>query len=284
MKFKSSAPSLAILALSLICLLTSMKNLISGFRPLAVPALAQDMADDKLGDAKRPATLSAANMAWFGRPPATLTDPTNSGDNLAANFQLKGVSRSLDPAIAGAFIAKIGELEKYYRIGDALPDRAGSLLGVFADHVTIKNGSRVLILGFAGASGPTATKPAVAAAEKSPFFNLPPDLPPPAMKPVSKAELIRQFVSEPDKLLAQAGLASVTPGQKAGYRFTGGDTQGVFANAGILPGDVIRSVNGHAVGDAQADRLLLPVMGGAKAADFDVVRNGQHLPIHYIVP
>lgn len=82
-----------------------------------------------------------ARSGWFGLPPQEQAQASGTaGQSLAARFELKGVSRSGDKALAGAFIAEKNQPEHYYRIGDDLPGGAGTLDTVFADHIVVRQG------------------------------------------------------------------------------------------------------------------------------------------------
>jgi type II secretory pathway component PulC len=76
-------------------------------------------------------------LKWFGGIPdkAVVSDLST-----AVQLELKGISKSGQSQLAGAFIAEKGKPESYYRIGDALPAGAGVLQSVYDDHVIVRNG------------------------------------------------------------------------------------------------------------------------------------------------
>ena len=283
----------SVAGLSVLCLCLAVGNVLKMSAALSQSSLKESVPVSGDGAVQQQTAEAVAKLGWFGAVPGEDAGSGNAAKpKLSDIFELKGVSQSPDTVVAGAFIAEKGQMEKglaekYYRRGDALPQNAGKLLDVFADHVTVQSGVSVLTLGFpnAWAVAQNTAQPGIAATDdKSPYTLMPPDPPVPVKHDPSKAELVKQFITDPDKLLLQAGLSSVRPGEKAGYEFNGGDTAGVFAHAGIMPGDIIQSVNGRAVGNPRTDSLLIPLMAGLKTVDFTVQRGDQHVVVHYTVP
>jgi type II secretion system protein C len=232
--------------------------------------------------AQRPDARGVASLGWFGTAPDDAA-VAQAGDGGSSTLQLKGISQSDDPLLAGAFIAIRGGTEAYYRRGEALPGNGGILEDVYADHVTLRNGDVFTTLNF-GAAAPaeatakTETTPGtvIAGGEASAFVKEP---------DVAVAmEAAKKFAENPAAMLKEVGLEPVSPGKDMGYRFTGGDTRHVFDGSGLVKGDVITAVNGIAIGDAANDAVMLPNFVGLRTLSLSVRRGDKENIIEYHMP
>lgn len=229
--------------------------------------------------AAAPGVEAITRLNWFGVSPEDAN--TNEAQGV---LELKGISQAKNAAFAGAYIAERGKPEAYFRVGDALPAGSGILKEVLADHVVVERAGVRIVLGFArsDAQAPAIKPPEAAGA--NPFFTLPPDKVVKTLPPPSPAELAKRFATDPEALLAEAGLQSVEADAKKGYRFSGEDAQRVFDSVQLRKGDVIVSVNGSAVGNPKTDRLLMPTLLTAKTLTLDVLRDGKTVKVDYTIP
>jgi Type II secretion system protein C len=100
------------------------------------------------GSASLPGLDGVAALQWFGTDKDLASESTQRADSLA-RLELKGISRSSDRTLVGAFIAIQGGPEGYFRIGDRLPANSGTVAGVFSDHVDISvSNNRIIQLRF----------------------------------------------------------------------------------------------------------------------------------------
>lgn len=247
----------------------------------SLPHTAPTMAQTDAAAPTLPGVEPITQRQWFG---------VAAGDALRANetsnLVLKGISRTEDATIAGAFIAEAGKPEHFYRVGDPLPGESGTLQSVAADHVVIMRDGTYSRLNFAtpNASGTRPSSPSVGAAG-SPFVLLPPDAPKgESLAKVTPAELAKRFISDPDALLAAAGLEKIATNGKTGYALGGGSNAALFERAGMNRGDVVLAINGHTVGNPASDRLLVPGLLTTKTIEVDVLRNGKKQRLSVPVP
>ncbi|WP_097460210.1 type II secretion system protein N [Mangrovitalea sediminis] len=139
---------------------------------------------------------------------------------------------------SGAIVAQNGGDTEYYKVGDMLPGNA-KLIEVQSDKILLRRAGRVEALSFADAE---KERQAIEAARTaSPGSVL--------------AEASSQLANNPQAALASAGLQAVKPGLPAGYVFNGNNP--MLSALDLKKGDVIRSVNGHNLGDIQQDRQML---------------------------
>lgn len=216
-------------------------------------------------------------MAWFGVPQEDAPSPPPISEG-GGGPVLKGVSLSESPALTGAFISVNGATESYYRPGDILPENAGMLAEVFADHVTLARAGATVPLGFPAAER-TEPPPDAAQQPAAPVELLPqltPDMP--------LADIVTLFQAEPAMLLKEAGLEAVEADKDMGYRFTGADRHGTFRNTGLQKDDVIIGVNDTPVGDMHNDRLRAADFASARSLKLSVMRDGRPLAIEYRLP
>lgn len=68
-------------------------------------------------------------------------DPASTAPlaDISSQFELRGISTSPQQEMAGAYIAENNTQEKFYHIGDALPNNAGTLLETHTDYIVIKS-------------------------------------------------------------------------------------------------------------------------------------------------
>lgn len=244
-------------------------------------------AGAEITTAANPSTFAAPGVSaitqryWFGIAAGDAAVATQT-----SNLVLKGISRTDNASVAGAFIAEPGKLEHFYRVGETLPGQNGTLQALAPDHVVIMRGGVPSRLGFddVGAAQPSAAAPNASGAS-SPFILLPPDAPrSESLARTTPAELAKRFMSDPEALLASAGLERVSANGKTGYALNGANNAALFARAGMNHGDVVLAVNGRPVGTPSSDRLLVPGLLTAKTLELEVLRGGKKQMLSVPVP
>jgi general secretion pathway protein C len=145
------------------------------------------------------------------------------------------------------------------------------LTGIYDDHVTVSWGGQDRTIVFEpGAGGDVLAEPAV-------FQTDPPvDDPLPDQDAADGDAVLGRYRAEIQEdaagLLARFGL-EVTD---QGYLLTDAASDAVL-QAGLLPGDVINSVNGHPLGDLASDPALFDEVAAIGSANLSVVRDGTTL-------
>jgi len=228
--------------------------------------------------------ISIANFNLFG----VIEQKTVAPDVLNApetklNLELKGVFTAENEAESTAIVSESNKTGETYHIGDRLPGNA-ILSAVYDDHILIKRGSRFEKLKFSEEAFKSASIEASASKK-------------PAARPqrmdrrsnerlkqsrarkaqeqrkseaISKTGAEQQksigdifnsyrdrINSDPESVLRELGVESVTSGESGGYRIGNQISQQQLLQAGLQAGDVILSVNGRPVGDVMQDRSMI---------------------------
>jgi type II secretory pathway component PulC len=170
-------------------------------------------------------------------------------------------------------------VEAFYHPGDMLPGGAGTLVEVFADHVSIEQGGEASDVFLGGSSAQSA---AAAAPQNEEYAPVPEDKPKTSYASIE--ELIVYFQAEPQRVLAQAGLHAVEEYEDKGYRFDGNDTQQVFRGFGLQKDDVILAVNDMAIGDVTNDRFRVSELADKKLLQLKVQRGDKIIGLEYRIP
>ncbi len=172
----------------------------------------------------------------------------------ALPLELKGVFAASPAELSTAFIAVSGAEATPFRVGEAVA--GGTIQAILRDRVVIANAGRSEYLAFPDPAAPPVdpNAPAPPVAKAAPVG--PP--PPPATNAAA--------------LIARLGA---TPSGN-GYRI------GEGAPPGLQPGDVVQSVNGAPLADAQSAQAAFAAAAQAGTAQITIVRDGR--PITLTVP
>jgi general secretion pathway protein C len=180
---------------------------------------------------------------------------------------LKGVFTGDQSASSGAIIEEIGKQAEYYRIGDVLPGNA-TLEEVYPDRVLLKRGGKFETLAFDDSvqtssiarvvSQPKRESEQVSSPEE--FIN----------------EAARRLDENPERALNSVGLSFAEGG---GYVFKGNNP--MLSGMNLEKGDVIRSVNGSALGDVNKDKELMRSLYEEGSIEVEVVRDGASFFVNY---
>lgn len=190
---------------------------------------------------------------------------------------LKGVFTSEQAGASGAIVEEIGKKTDYYGVGDTLPGNA-VLEEVYSDRVLLRRNGRLETLAFEekrskkGQSRIAKVEPTRKANKK-----------PPTPKKIEKVETPQQFMEEatkriqenPEQALGSVGLKA----SSNGYVYQGGNP--MLSGLNMKKGDIIRSVNGHSLGDIQQDKALMNSLYEQGSLEVEVMRDGASFYINY---
>ncbi|AZZ91473.1 general secretion pathway protein GspC [Hahella sp. KA22] len=189
----------------------------------------------------------------------------------ALRLDLYGVVVGGEEGGSGAIIAEKGKSAEYYRINEMLPGGA-KLSAVFPDHVLISRNGALEKLAFddsvavAGSAIEQVARPKNTGAIDSPeeFVNV-------AQK---------RLEEDPRGALASVGLAPVSSGEGAsGYQYDGNNP--MLGAMNLQKGDVIRSVNGHTLGNIEQDRQMIQQLYESGMLEVEIERDGATFTISY---
>lgn len=201
-----------------------------------------------------PVDVSAAiALAPFGR----VTDGAATATALA--LELRGIVLARPPGASAALIAAPGGRPVAYAVGQSVGGAA--IEEIAMDHVRLRVNGRAELLAFPrfGAPLPMAAMPALA-----PIPMAAPIIQPPGAKVPAPA---------PDII---ASLGATPTG--TGYRI-GAPPSDLATRAGLLPGDVIRTVNGQPLGDPARDRQVIAAAGASGAIRIELLRGEQRVTL-----
>ncbi len=241
--------------------------------PVILPAKASNVTQKQSGYASQIPRYHLFGEA--GKKPVVKREEVKEAPKTRLRLVLKGVFTSTQPENAGAIIEELGKSADYYGVGDTLPGNA-TLEEVLADRVLLRRNGRLETLAFAEESK-SKTGQSIAKVTS------------PVVKPtrVTKKEEVvetpEQFISEatqrlaedPEKALGSVGLKA----SDGGYVYQGGNP--MLAGLNLKKGDVIRSVNGHSLGDVQKDKQLMQSLYEQGSLEVEIERDGASFFINY---
>jgi general secretion pathway protein C len=229
------------------------------------------------------------NLAPFGAVAAEPEPEAPLGET-SLDLVLHGVVVQEEPAASIAFIGHQG-ITQGYRPGDPVAERA-TLREVAATQVVLEVDGALQILSFPdrdGAADASAAAPAlsgpdrlrqlVAAQGRGNGGEPPPPEPErgPPQTTQDHIDLWRERIrANPAEVLDRIGLIP-TP---EGYRIDEEHDSGVGL-AGLQAGDVVRSVNGQAVGDVDRDRRLFDEVAASGLARIEVRRGDRTITMSF---
>ncbi|MBC9032511.1 PDZ domain-containing protein [Sphingomonas sp. JC676] len=202
-----------------------------------------------------PDIAAAIALAPFGK--AALAD-ANQPTGLP--LELKGVVAAVPMELSTAFIAVGGQPAQPFRVGEAVS--GATIQSILRDRVILLNGGRSEFLAFpdptlspeqrqaAAAQAPAAPAPQAVTGAVTP--------PPPGPPPGNTAAALQRFDATPTS---------------GGYRI--GDN----GPPGMVPGDVIQSVNGTSLNDPQAANAAFAAAQASGTAQIQILRDGKRLTL-----
>ncbi len=186
---------------------------------------------------------------------------------------LKGVFTAEEGGSSGAIIEEMGKRAEYYSIGSVLPGNA-TLEEVYKDRVLLRRNGRLETLSFdekvLDSESVIAKTIKPRARVKNQANNLEVKTPEQFID-----EATRQIGENPELALKSVGLNATNQG----YVYQGGNS--MLSGLNLKKGDVIRSVNGHALGDVKKDKNLMKSLYEQGMLEVEVVRNGASFYINY---
>ncbi|OZG74026.1 general secretion pathway protein GspC [Hahella sp. CCB-MM4] len=186
-------------------------------------------------------------------------------------LDLYGVVVGVEGKQSGAIIAERGRNAEYYRIDEELPGNA-KLAAVYHDHILLSRAGALEKLTFeegatiAAANIEEVSRPDPSGAVGSPeeFMNV----------------AQQRLAEDPRAALASVGLSPNSSGEgPSGYVFNGNNP--MLGAMSMQKGDVIRSVNGHVLGNIEEDRQKLQELYESGMLEVEIERDGAVFTINY---
>lgn len=188
---------------------------------------------------------------------------------------LKGVFTAKDGGTSGAIIEEMGKSADYYALGAVLPGNA-TLEDVYEDRVLLRRNGRLETLSFdekdldSESQITRQEKPRPSTNRMASNNDLNVKTPEQFID-----EATRQISENPEQALKSVGLNA----SSQGYVYQGGNP--MLSGLNLKKGDVIRSVNGHALGDVKKDKNLMKSLYEQGNLEVEVVRDGASFYINY---
>ena len=258
---------------------------------VATPAASRPPSAPAATPAEPPDLDPILALAPFGAPPAPDPAPAAPAAETSLDLVLEGVLMNADPAASLALISQEG-VTAGYRPGDQVAAVA-TLRVVEATRVLLEVEGELQVLSFPEAEGGEdgAEEPAVALSGPDRLRQLVASqtestgeeddagaVEPAAPETIQDhLDLWRERIkANPAEVLDTIGLIA-TP---EGYRIADDHDSGVDL-AGLRAGDVVRSVNGRAVGDVDQDRQTFDDVAASGLARIEVQRGDRTLTLTF---
>lgn len=205
----------------------------------------------------------------FGKPGVAkvVTNAPKEAPKTRLRLLLKGVFTGEEGGRSGAIIEEIGKSAEYYKLGDSLPGNV-KLAEVYADRVILDRAGSYEALFFEESSKASVISAVV----------------PQPRRQANNVRTPEDFIEEatarlsenPEQALNSVGLGVSAGG---GYVFKGNNP--MLAGMNLKKGDVIRSVNGHSLGDVDKDKEMLREIYQQGSVEVEVVRDGASFFVNY---
>ena len=247
----------------------------------------------RVSAAPAPATQSIARWHLFGdtpqRPGAGPGAPATT-----LSLILRGTFAGNDPRSGMAVIADAGNGERAYRAGDEV--QPGVRLGeVHADHVVLlrDGASETLTLPRDSQLRPTDVvrpTPARVTGGAMPLPRAGAGAAPTGAThnvkaPADWQQTVSRLRQNPDELMQRVQVVPVLDnGKLAGVRLSAGADSALLSQLGLLPGDVVTSVNGLPVDSLARGQQIMASLGSAQSVRVIVQRNGKPTELTVALP
>ena len=211
-----------------------------------------------------------------GRRPVKTLDTPKEAPKTNLRLVLKGVFTSEQAGASGAIVEEIGKKSGYYGVGDTLPGNA-VLEEVYNDRILLRRNGRLETLAFvdkktAGGQSYIAKNKPIKKVTKTPSRVSPHRVDTPE-KFIEEAAV--RLADNPAQALNSVGLKA----SEGGYVYQGGNP--MLSGLNLNKGDVIRSVNGHSLGDIQKDKDLMKSLYQQGSLEVEIMRDGASFYINY---
>lgn len=188
---------------------------------------------------------------------------------------LKGVFTAKDGGTSGAIIEEMGKSAEYYALGSNLPGNA-TLEEVYEDRVLLRRNGRLETLSFDEKDLDSESQITRQEKPKSVTNRVTSNNDLNVKTPEQFIdEATRQISENPEQALKSVGLNA----SSQGYVYQGGNP--MLSGLNLKKGDVIRSVNGHTLGDVKKDKNLMKSLYEQGNLEVEVVRDGASFYINY---
>jgi general secretion pathway protein C len=188
---------------------------------------------------------------------------------------LTGVFTAKDGGPSGAIIEEIGKSAEYYGLGSVLPGNA-TLEEVYEDRVLLRRNGRLEALSFDEKGLDSDSQITKQEKPKPPSDRVTRNDDLNVKTPEQFIdEATRQISENPEQALKSVGLNA----SAEGYVYQGGNP--MLSGLNLKKGDVIRSVNGHALGDVKKDKNLMKSLYEQGSLEVEIVRDGASFYINY---
>lgn len=185
---------------------------------------------------------------------------------------LKGVFTAEQGGASGAIVEEIGKSSDYYGLGDKMPGNA-TLEEVYSDRILLRRNGKLETLAFDD----------VSLGKENSISKGSPNKKKSSQARIKKVDTPEQFIDEaakrlsenPDAALTSVGLSATGDG----YVYRGGNP--MLSGLNLKKGDVIRSVNGHSLGDVKKDKNLMKSLYEQGSLEVEIVRDGASFYINY---
>ncbi len=230
---------------------------------------------------RRPPPPTSARP-WRWRPSARAPKPQAPvAEETSLDLILEGVVVRSDPAQSSALISHRSDTRSYGP-GESI-DGVARLISVAATQVVIEVDGREQTLSFPRPGDGDAAAP-VAATTGVGRLRAAIAAPDPAAASTDQPETTDDYIklwrdritANPQEVLDQIGLIST----ENGYRIAEQHDSGVD-RAGLRTGDLVRSVNGQAVGNVDRDRKLYDQIAASGMARVEVERDGRTIVLSF---
>lgn len=202
-------------------------------------------------------------------PTATVDIPANAPDT-RLQLTLRGVLASDEPGGARAIIADPKGSDEQYAIGDALPGNA-ELSEIYPDRVILKRSGRFETLRL-----PVNSRPAGSLARQG--RTAPGGVRSMNGSPQARLAAVRQQLkSDSRKIdgLLRAAIQKDETGKMIGYRISPGRDPALFAELGLVDGDVVTQVNDMDLSDPANSARALQSLQSGDPVSVMLLRDGQ---------
>jgi general secretion pathway protein C len=242
----------------------------------AAPAPVETAAPLPVAAALPPADIGPIlGLALFGTQPDAVVADAPIGET-TLDLTLMGVVVRTDPALSRALIAKAGTSGQYGP-GDALTDRA-TLVEVATDHVVLNVEGTLQTLSFPVPGDASAPQPtAMTGTDRLLAAVTAQAEPAPPETTTDYIDLWRErLTANPGEVLSAIGLIPTPDGYVIADQHDSGVDQ-----AGLRAGDLVKTVNGQAVGDVEKDRVFYNDVAASGMARIEIERDGRTIVMSF---
>ena len=208
----------------------------------------------RTGPAVAPDIAPALALAPFGKISATQAAQATS-----LPLELKGVVAAVPASLSTAFIAVSGQPAVPFHVGEAV--NGATIEAILRDRVILSSGGRSEFLAFPDPTLSPEQRAAAAAAQ-------------PAQPPAAAGGAVTPVPSAPPA----AGTAALLQRFDASP-VSGGYRIGDNGPPGMVPGDVIQSVNGTSLSDQAAANAAFAGAQASGSAQIQILRDGKRLTL-----